>query len=77
MSATLDEKSIAKYFSCPIVYVKGRNYPVQENYIDDIYRFIAKKTNSTTQVFSYSRHVVVFVLSYPSWDLSIRMPAHQ
>ena len=37
MSATLQESLIAKYFdNCPVVYVPGRNFPVQCMYIEDV-----------------------------------------
>ena len=54
MSATLEESALVDYFSCPIVYVKGRTYPVEEMFLDDVCRFVLKKqpSSNTTELSS-------------------------
>lgn len=41
MSATLQEQMFADYFSCPIVYVKGRTFPVEVRYLPQIQSLVA------------------------------------
>ena len=41
MSATMQEDLFSSYFSCPIVYVEGRTFPVQEHYLDEIHTLVA------------------------------------
>jgi HrpA-like RNA helicase len=41
MSATMQEGLFASYFSCPIVYVAGRMFPVEEHYLSDVNKLVA------------------------------------
>lgn len=49
MSATLEEDLISSYFNCPIIFVEGRSFPVEEHFLDDIYKFIASSRPSDVQ----------------------------
>ena len=41
MSATVQEGLFTNYFSCPVVYVKGRCYEVKNHFIGEIHKLIA------------------------------------
>ena len=41
MSATMQEKLFSDYFSCPIIYVEGRCFNVQQHYIAEINKMVA------------------------------------
>lgn len=41
MSATVQEGLFTDYFSCPVVYVKGRCYEVKNHFIGEIHKLIA------------------------------------
>lgn len=41
MSATMQEKLFSDYFSCPIIYVEGRCFNVQQHYIAEINKIVA------------------------------------
>ena len=41
MSATMQEGLFSDYFSCPIIYVKGRCFNVEQHYIKDIHKLVA------------------------------------
>jgi HrpA-like RNA helicase len=44
MSATLQESVFQRYFNnCPILYVSGRTYPVDNYYLDDIYNLLKRQ----------------------------------
>ena len=41
MSATMQEGLFADYFRCPIVYVEGRTFPVQQHYLAEVHALVA------------------------------------
>lgn len=41
MSATMQEGLFAQYFACPVVYVEGRAFPVQQHFLSDIHKLVA------------------------------------
>ena len=41
MSATLQENLFVDYFRCPVVYVEGRMFPVQQHYLQEINQLVA------------------------------------
>lgn len=41
MSATIQEELFSRYFSCPVIYVQGRMFPVDTHYIEDVNAFVA------------------------------------
>ena len=43
MSATMKEELFSEYFGkCPIVYVSGRTFPVQDHFIGEVHDLIAR-----------------------------------
>jgi hypothetical protein len=46
MSATLEEDLISTYFRCPIIFVEGRTFPVEEHFLDDSFKFITSSRPS-------------------------------
>jgi hypothetical protein len=41
MSATMQEGLFSDYFSCPIIYVEGRCFNVEQHYLTDINKLVA------------------------------------
>ena len=41
MSATMQESMFADYFKCPIIYVQGRTFAVEQHYLPDIQKLVA------------------------------------
>lgn len=41
MSATMQEGLFSDYFSCPIIYVEGRCFNVEQHYLSDINKLVA------------------------------------
>jgi HrpA-like RNA helicase len=45
MSATLQETLFSDYFKCPIVYVRGRTFPVELHYLPEVLTLVAAGQN--------------------------------
>lgn len=41
MSATMQESLFANYFTCPIIYVEGRTFSVEQHYLPDVHKLVA------------------------------------
>ena len=41
MSATMQESMFADYFKCPIIYVQGRTFAVEQHYLPDIQKLVS------------------------------------
>ena len=41
MSATMQEELFSNYFLCPIIYVEGRCFTVDQHYLKDIHKLVA------------------------------------
>jgi len=53
MSATMQETIFSNYFKCPIVYVSGRTFPVEQYYLEDILKLVAAGQGEVAQSRGY------------------------